>query len=170
MIKDELKAAGLSKADLARGLGISPAAVSQWDVLPPKAVDWIRDHLSEREGRLRHSIEPTLTGLKLKTECDLTNEELLALALRRGKEPDWKIALSIGVKPHVLQWAWDSIGAAKDNWKPLKIDKDVQKWADLTKQHFENGLNITQISKELEKGAYFLRHRYESVYGRETGL
>ena len=108
-IRDELKAAGVTAAEIARGLGVSPAAVSQWEELPAHAADWLRDLVSERDKKSRAEVVVGPIDVTLKTERTFTREELLKLALRRGKEKDWEIARSVGVAPHLLKRLWGKV-------------------------------------------------------------
>src|SRR3990167_6357019 len=105
-VRDELKSAGVAAAEIARGLGVSASAVSQWEELPTHAAEWIRDLVAERDKRLKAEVVVGPIDVTLKTERTFTREELLALALRRGKEKDWEIARSVGVAPHLLKRLW----------------------------------------------------------------
>ena len=81
-----LESSGWSKAQLARHLGVTPAAVSQWDDIP----SGYKVHISEEEKR---SPPPPVKRVDPKEVTDL---ELLEVIRTRGSISDWDICQDRG--------------------------------------------------------------------------
>ena len=80
-----LEASGWTKAQVARHVGVSKAAVGQWAEVPERYLDELREVLV-------HEIDPP----KPVKSADLSDVELLRVIRGRSKTTDWEICKQYG--------------------------------------------------------------------------
>ena len=91
-VAEFLESSGWSKAQLARHLGVTPAAVSQWEEIPEKWVQFCAVILSNLEF---NPVEPP-KPVKRVDPKEVTDLELLEVIRTRGEVSDFDICQTHG--------------------------------------------------------------------------
>jgi len=92
---------GWTKSEVARRVGVSPAAVGKWDEIPKQHLETLKTVLRDKE--------PAPLPERMSHPSDLSDDELKAIIRTRSKFGDWQICQEHGwrvweFQKAILEW------------------------------------------------------------------